>query len=298
MATDAGMRARLVGSGLGLQYQPGRRAVNTLRVAANVASTEYVSIGDDVYEVNIVNTDSTKTVTGTELANTGITARVTMAAHGLSVGALIRVENEIMLVTKVVDVNTIDVSRGYSGTTIASHAASTAIYVAAAAFTAGRFPVGLVTTLTPAAFTAALVAVINAKRGVAPVSAVKISDNEVLVYADREGAYVATCGDGLAGVNNGWAATAMYGGIGNLARKLVAQSRVPTAVEVALGNMHFMFPFVPTVVEARVYVTATPGVAVDWDGAVTVTGKRVTIDNAGSTDWSASHTVVLVVTGA
>jgi hypothetical protein len=73
--------------------------------------------------------------------------------------------------------------------------------------------------------------------------------------------------------------------------------RVPTAVEIAVGNMHFELNFTPVKVLVFVMVTATPGVAVAWDGAVTIDGHHVVIDNAGSTDWTASHTLQVIFIG-
>ena len=277
---------------------PGRRAINVLRLAANVASQETVTIGADVFEINIVNTDTTVDVSGGELATgTPAVSQLTIAAHGLAVGDLIRVESEIMKVLGVVSASKVTVRRGHSGTTIATHANGTDIFKAGTAAAAGRLEVGLVTTLTPAAASVALVAVINSDR-TQPVTATKISDNEVLLVADSVGEVGLACTETLAGANNAWAAAAMFGGKSAGQRRVSIQRRVPTAVEVALGTMHFLFPFASTAatVRANVIVTATPGVAKAWDGAITVTGNRVTLDNTGSTDWAATDTVELIVT--
>jgi hypothetical protein len=274
---------------------PGRKAVNVLRLAGNVASTETVTIGSDVYEINIVNTDTTAVTAGGEANNTTNPIQLTCAAHGRSVGDLVRIENEILKVLGVPTVNTMLLSRGHSGTTAAAHANGVAIYVAATQATAGRLEVGMVATLTPAVASVALAAVINAD-GTAAVTATKISDNEVLLASDSVGAVVLACTETLATANNAWANATMYGGRAAGQRHFVMQSRVPTATEVALDDMHFCFDFAPTVIAALVRVTATPGVLKAWDGGVTVTGNRVTLDNGGSTDWATTDTVVLIVT--
>lgn len=144
--------------------------------------------------------------------------------------------------------------------------------------------------VTPTLMSAALVAAINTS-GTEKVTAVAISVNEILVIAAKPGAVILTSSETLAGSNNAWAAAAMYGGSVPGPKKRVLLSRVPLATEVTLGNLHVELDFTATKVKVDVRVTATPGVAVAWDGGVTITAGRVTLDNAGSTDWSASHTI-------
>jgi len=274
---------------------PGRRAVNALRLASNVASTETVTIGTDVFEVNIVNTDSTVNVSNGDLATgTPAVSGITFAAHGRSVGDLIRVENEIMKVIGVPTANKVIVRRGHSGTTKATHADATDIFVAGTPATAGRIEVGLVTTLTPAAFGAALVAVNNSE-GAQQVTAEVIAAGEVAIYANQVGAVALACTETLGGTNNAWAAATMYGGKAAGQRRISMQRRAPNATEVALGNVHFVFDFVPVPITVRVVVTATPGVIKAWDGVVTVSGNRLTVDNAGSTPWAATDTIEVIV---
>ncbi len=275
------------------QYEdPGQVAVNVLRVAANVADQETVVIGDDTFEIVQCQTDSGET-SGTGLTNTTDPVALTFAAHGLGVGDLVLAESEIMKVLAVPDANTVVLKRGHSGTTAASHG-DVALYTAAQVKGTGNIAVGLAATLTPAAGTDALIDVINSD-GTQAVTAVDIGDNEVVIHADQVGAVALACTETLAGANNVWAAATMFGGGPVEQRSINIQKRVPTATEVALGNMHFMFDFAPTVLGVFVYVTATPGVAVAWAGGVTVTGNRVTLDNGGGTDWSASDTVLLIV---
>ncbi len=294
---DAGLGAILAGLIASQFEDPGRRAINVLRLASNVAGAETLTIGTDVFEINIVNTDTNVNVSGGELATgTPAISAMTIAAHALAAGDLIRVENEIMKVVGVISADKVTVRRGHSGTTIATHADATDIFKAGTPATAGRIEVGLVTTLTPTAASAALLAVLNSSEPTSPIGAVSISANELLIIADLVGDVTLACTETLAGSNNAWAASAMFGGRAAAQRRISIQRRVPTAVEVALGNLHFYFPFTPTVARANVVVTATPGVAKAWDGAVTITGNRVTLDNAGTTDWAATDTVELTVT--
>lgn len=139
----------------------------------------------------------------------------------------------------------------------------------------------------------ALLAAINAS-ATNRVEAKKISNNELVVISKDVRAVTLACSETLTGANNAWAAAAMYGGESNGLRKTRFDSRVPNATEVALGNLHYYLPFTPTLVFVRVHATATPGVAKDWDGAVTIDGGHVTIDNSGSTDWAATDTVEVI----
>lgn len=293
---DGGLGA-ILASLIGSQVEdPGRRAINILRLASNVASQETATIGTDVFEINIVNTDTNVNVTGGELAaGTPDVSQVTIAAHGLAVGDLIRIENEIMKVLGLVSADKVTVRRGHSGTTIATHADGTDVFKAGTAAAAGRLEVGLVTTLTPAAASAALAAVINMD-GTQGLTATAISANELLIIAPATGDVTLACTETLAGANNVWAAAAMFGGKAAGQRRVAMQRRVPTATEVALGNLHFVFDFAPVVQAVRVVPTATPGAAKAFDGVFTVTGNRVTVDNSGSTDWAATDTVELIVT--
>ncbi len=45
---------------------------------------------------------------------------------------------------------------------------------------------------------------------------------------------------------------------------------------------------------AIVTVRTSAGVLVAWDGGITIVENRVTVDNAGAVDWSATDTIDLV----
>jgi hypothetical protein len=275
--------------------QPGQRAINVLRVASDVVHEQTVTIGDDVYEIEIVNTDSTDDTDNGDFDSEDSPLEIAAADYPgttWAAGLLIRVENEIMRVASVSG-GVVTLLRGQSGTTIAAHADAENIYKGGGV-TAGRIAVGLVTTLTPAAFSPALVADIN-EHGTEEVTAVDVSENEVLITADAVGAVVLACAETLGGANNAWAAAAMYGGKASGLVKLSIQKRVPKAVEIALGTMQFHFDFAPTVMAVLVNITATPGVAKPWDGTVEVLENLVTLVDGGSENLEATDTVTLVV---
>lgn len=136
---------------------------------------------------------------------------------------------------------------------------------------------------------AALIAIgrLNTQR----LGAVKIGTNELLVFTLEASNRTLACTETLAGSNNAWAAAAMYGGQNAAAKKFEIATRTPNAQEVTLGNLHFYLPF--TAANVLVHVVDSTGKAVAWDGVWTVTGRRVTLDNSGSTDWSATTPVTV-----
>jgi hypothetical protein len=124
----------------------------------------------------------------------------------------------------------------------------------------------------------------NSRQG---LQAEAISVNEVLIWGPVGNLDVA---EGLAGSNNAFHNTASFFGAASAAvrgRDLVARAAV--SKEVTLGNMHFVFPFKPSSVLVQVRTSA--GVAKAWDGAVSISNYRVTLDNSGATDWAATDIV-------
>lgn len=279
-------------------FDPGQMAINSLAVAADVVSAETVTIGADKYEVEIVNTDSADTCLGGSFNQ--ITGAITILKASYphlstTLGTLIRVENEIMRLTGTTS-TTLTYTRAVSGTTIAAHVNTTAIYIGDGIAAGSTVAVGLVTTLTPTAFTAALVADINSV-GTELVTAVLIAVGEIFIKSTKVGAFTIATTETLAGTGNAWAATAMYGGKAQALTNFSCQTRVPKALDVTLDHMQFQFNFTPVTVRVWVAVTATPGKAVAWDGAVTISGGLVTVDNSGSTDFTTAHTVTVIAVG-
>jgi len=196
----------------------GRRAVNVLRLAANVADAETITLGSEVYEID------------------------TAADPG--------------------------------------------------AITAGRFRVNCSGGVTPTIAAPAIVAAINANT-LLGLTAVAISVNEILVYTNSDNSALAiACSETLAGANNQWASATFTGGQIAKPQGLSLVQRVPNATEVAIGNLHCVFPF--AVGAAMAQVRSSTGASKAWDGVLTITGARVTLDNSGATDWAATDTVVVL----
>jgi hypothetical protein len=141
-------------------------------------------------------------------------------------------------------------------------------------------------------FTTALETAINAA-GV-KLLADRVSANEVLVIDVALGSERRSkpCSETLTGSNNAWAAADSFGGdtsINPPSRAIV--SRVPTATEIALDNMHFAFPFVPTT--ATVQIRSSAGVLQAFDGSVVLGGNVVSIVSGGSVKVEASDIVTV-----
>jgi hypothetical protein len=200
----------------GLNFFPGRKAVGVLRVAADVADTQTVTIGSDVYEFD-------------------------RAANGVTAGRI----------------------------AVTGHADD-----------------------TPANATNALITAINTY-GTEPITAIDISDNEILLVADNVGAVTTALAETLAGANNVFSAAAMAGGADAAVKRVATAVRVPTATEVALGNLHVALPFTPTVAQVVVRVTAT-GALTAWDGDIHLATNRVTINNDATIDWAATDTIWII----
>lgn len=277
--------------------------INVLRVASNVADAETVTIGANVYEVTQVNSASGDTTLNGSWNNTTalLTVDITLADYPnlyskFVVGNIISIGSEILKVKYINGTQTSFV-RGDSGTTNATHANGVAIKIGNG-YTAGNIPVGLIATLTPAAFSPALVAQINSY-GTENFSAnMIVASSEVLIYSKT---LAKSCTETLAGANNAWVSATTYGGKASTVQTVSVQSRVPLAGEVTLGTMHFTFPFAATFLSVYIAPTATPGIAKAWDGvvsSVTIGSSTViTIDNSGATNWAATDTVVLTVLG-
>ena len=282
----------------------GQVARQTLSAGADVVDGDTVVIGSTTFEFDVISTDTGVNVSGGDLNNTTDPVNVTITGHGLSVGAMIRVESEFMVVTVVIDANNVTVSRGASGSTPATHADATDIFRGEVA--PSNVIVGLIGgALTAAAWSDALIADINdADRASENVLAVDIGAAEVLIVgadapggSPQDGAVVLATTETFTNALNDWGAVNMTGGRAATLQTDVSQSRVPDAQEVITGNMHFQFSFVPIVIAIQVRITAT-GIEKGWVGGFTITGSRVIIDNDGATDWAVTDTVTLVVAAA
>lgn len=323
-----------------LTSNPGKRAINILRVAAAGEDGETVTIGDDTYELD---TEDVENITEGNI-RVDVSGGTTEKSQGtLTIGAQVTAgdtftigDKEFTFVpngtanadgevnvgadeagSKANIVNAIEGDDGWNeasewvtcaeafdgddlvltaivGGTVGDEIATTETFTSGEnvfdAPTLGTTNAGV--DPTAGEVSDALIAAIN-ESATEDVTAVDIGANEVLLIADAVGVVALACTETLAGASNAWAAATMYGGAAPAAVKIVAQARVPNATEVALGNIHFMFDFTPSFAQAQVRVTAD-GSPKAWDGALTMTGGRISLDNSGGTDWADTDTVYVI----
>ena len=277
-----------------------------LRVNANVVHAETVTVGNDVFEIDIINTDSTEVTANGDFNNTTNPLDVDMSGYtglSLSAGDVIRIENEMLLVTakrKIGATEYTRFSRGYGGTTNATHADASIIYIGDGIAAGSTITVPLVTNLTPNGFLNAFVPCLNAKN-THELRAIKISANECMIYRTVADEASIACSETLAGLNNS-IDSALRGGNLRQTARIARATRIPTADEVALGNLRIVVPFDPVAVFVDVRTTTT-NAQVAWDGATTITvasgsdSAYVTLDNSGVTDWAETSTVEVLMIG-
>lgn len=315
----------------------GAREINVLRMAAAAAPLETVTIGGDVYQVNVgsgvvagrisvdvsaggaksvgtLTSDATApsdgdtvtidgkvytfktTLTPTEgqvligasaaIALDNLKLAINRTAPDTNDGVKYKIAAAHSTVSATTNTDTTQVVQalitGVAGDLLATTESGSHTEWGAATLASGADP-------TAEQFIDAMVLAIAASN-TQGIAAAKISATELLIYSVVARSIALACTETLAGTNNSWSAAAMYGGAAAAIKKQQAFSRVPTAAEVVHGNMHFMCTFTPTKVFTEVVVTSS-GVPKVWLGGVTITGNRVTLDNAGATDWAATDTV-------
>jgi hypothetical protein len=276
----------------------GELAHNTLYVASDVVDNTTVTIGGEVWRIDIISTDTTKDLAA-NLPNNSNDATLAITAHGKVVGDLLRIDNEIM---RIIATNTdnVRVRRGACGTAVASHTAGADILGGNRA-KGSAIPLGLTATLTPAVFVPAFAAEVNAGAGNvtdALVATPLASNAGVLFTAKNPGLLVLACSETLAGANNAWAKANIDGGQAMGSRRMVVGSRVPTAAEVAAGLIVVPVDFDIGTAIVRVRTTAT-GAYIAWDGGWTILDdlgfQALVINNVGATDWAITNTVDFII---
>ena len=202
----------IVKGGVAAPVHPAGGLVGVLEVVDDVVDGETVTIGSDTYQIDIINTDSTDDTAGGNWNNTTdpLTVDCTgMAILALGVGDLLRIENEIMKVTGI-DPATDEYTfaRGRCGTTAAAHADAEDIYISDAPGMLD-IPIGMVATLTPTVFAAALEQEVEEESThnlAVLITTPAVGDCNVEVVAVSQQALITT-GETLSGVGNIWQAS-------------------------------------------------------------------------------------------
>ena len=166
------------------------------------------------------------------------------------------------------------------------------IVAAGAPNSASATLVGLIATLTPAAYLAALVADFNEHTGL-PITASSYDDVEGLFVYDDVGVKTTAATSDLSGVGSGFSSATFYGGAEPGVRRKATSARLVSTNEVATSSMHYFFDFTPTLVEVRVYDPAAPGIDIAWDGTVAIDGGQVTLVDGGSENLTTDYVAVV-----
>lgn len=198
---------------------PEAPATNKLLLPSDVISAETVTIGVDVYEIEIVNTDSTDDTANGDFNNTTNPLVVAGAdasypgVFGQAVGDLIRIGTEIMRIT-VKTATDLTFQRGVSATTAAVHADAADIFIGDGIAGGSTVAVGLVATLTPAVAQLALIEDINSE-GTEAFTAAGGAQFNINIEADVDGTASngVVCAETLTGSGNQWESLGTYGGV-------------------------------------------------------------------------------------
>ena len=85
-------------------------------------------------------------------------------------------------------------------------------------------------------------------------------------------------------------------GVAKGAGNSMTVSKLATGGDVTAGLIYFALPFVPTATAVDV-ITRQTGVRKAFDGAATIVGTLVIVDNVGAVDWAANDVVRLHALG-
>lgn len=269
----------------------GTKAVGTLTLTENAADTNTVTIGSTVYTFQTTLTNvagNVKIGASASVSIDNLIAAINGAAGGGTTYAAL---------TTAHPSGTAAVGAGDTMTFTATVTGTGGNAIDSTDTLAGTSAWGAVTLESGAnpsaeegtdAFVAATNAAVNS-----PVNAIKIGANEVLCHTRAlNKAYAST--ETLAGSNNVWAAATFYGGSpGRVTDNPVTTvSRLATATEVTLQTMSFVFAFSPA--NAIIQIRDTTGTIKVSDGAMTISGRRVTWASSGSTDIDADDIVAII----
>lgn len=261
------------------------------------------------------------TLADSTLNNTtaGIVRNVGITAHGLAVGNIFSVGSEFFRVLAVKDVNTVDVLRGYAGSTVAAHTSTTGVGVAAN-YTGINLPTDIVVPVTALAIATSGPQIATGMQaldgynvrdlgsvGQGARSQTSLGFGFTWEYISattrlffhrpaRSGAAGSTTVTLVYALTNGWGSEQVGGGveIAEVGRSVI--NRVPTTAEVLAGYMDFAFakPIKNWSVKAVVTSTraaATIGSTVSFSADF----KRITLTNNATNNFAATQTVEVQV---
>jgi hypothetical protein len=262
------------------------------------------------------------TLADSTLNNTtaGIVRNVGIVAHGLVVGSVFSVGTEFFRVLVIKDVNTVDVLRGYAGSTVATHASTTGVGVAAN-YTGVNLAVDLIVPVTALAIATSgpqmatgLQALdgFNARDlgsvGMGYRSQPSLGFGFIWEYISaatrlffhrpsRTGHSGSTTVGLLWKLTNGFGTEQPVAGVEKAEVKRSVVARAPTTAEVLAGYMDFAFELPIKTWAVSGFVTATlASVAEGATVSFSADFKRLTLTNNATNNFAATQTVKIDVT--
>lgn len=285
----------------GIVYNEGAQASNLLNVSGIVVAEEILTIGAgddaDIFEVNVVNTDTTKTTT--TALNTTQTRIPVEADHGVEVGDVILIDTTEFCMVVAAAALELTVIRGW-GLVPAAHDTGATVFKGAA-YTAGHIPVPLnKTTVTAESFINhfvylhSLLKLRGMLKASAAVTLYKLTAALVLAVVDTPGVSTLATTEGF--TNAAWRAATMASGSAAGIQKLVTINHTVTAQDVTNAKIYLPISAEPKFVFVTVYL-ATGIAKAMWNGVVAyVAGppKQITLDNAGDADWADTDIIKVI----
>ncbi len=283
-----------------IAYNRGTQAFNILNQSGVVVDTETITIGAgdtaDVFEVEQVNTDTTKTTTS---ALTAVQTNIPIqTGHGVEAGDVILIgTTEFCLVTAAAALE-LTVIRGW-GLTAATHETGAAVFKGAG-YTATRIPVPMQkTTLTAEAFINHFVSVharakaLGTLKASSVLTASKQSAALMALIADDAGASTLATTETF--TNGAFRSATLTGGSAAGAAYLVTWEHTVTAQDATNTTIHLYTPAKPRAI--MVQVRQSTGVPRTWNGAVSwvnTAPRHIKLDNTGATNWADTDVITVV----
>ncbi len=284
-----------------------------LDLSGVVVDTETFTLGDDVYEINLIATDNGLDTGTGGLYNNDAKGpiQVPLTSAQVDVGDIILIGTEFMKVVAV-GPSSSTVVRGYAGSTIAAHADSQTILEAVQQIVAASdFAVPVAATTAATAKVEIATAVNSFSLGINEQlgqGTAKVDQAALIVEAFVGGGTDAVVfhlpadkgvPDSAETFTNG-TITAFGGGVEAASQQYSVIWRVVSMADASANLISVVAPF--DVTEAVVTVYAATGAlkitqvaagdAVPYNGVVTVTGSRlVEMDNAGTADFAENDIV-------
>ncbi len=279
----------------GITYNSGTKASGLLNVSGVVADTQTVTIGEDVYEVEQVNTDTEKlTTSALDISQTNIPIAT---GHGVEAGDVILVDaSEFMYVTAAATLE-LTVIRGW-GLAAKTHVDAREVFKGAG-YTAERIPVPMnKTTLTAESFINHFVSVHAKAKALGMLdedhlTALKQSAALLAIIADAEGDDDTATTE--TGGNMDWGAATLLNGSDAGPRRMMTWEHTVTAQDVTNTAVYIYVEDEPVFMIADVRKVDHETRA--WNGGLEYEAgppQRIKLDNGGNSNLTDTDVIRLI----